>query len=274
MKIRTGFVTNSSSSSFTLSLKINLKDGKTLKWEGDAYEEECEYEYLDATLSPQNLARSRSIASLVKKLEESVTCGYDGEEEVLGENTKFIRDIKNLSGMGEIETISVEGIERYDLVNKWGQFFEYNRKTKKYTCKYQGGEWGAINGASGGQLYVPDAAEAETIEFEVTDGVYRYFGTGEKEVIVPDGLGITKIGKFTFTNTVVERVVLPEGVKTIGEGAFLNSQLKQLVLPASVTKIEESVFDSLSKKPTIVAPEGSFAQAYAEKNGFPFKALK
>ena len=66
MKIRTDFVTNSSSSSFTLNLRIELKNGKALEYEAEGYEEDLYYPQVYATLSPKELAECPEIEALVE----------------------------------------------------------------------------------------------------------------------------------------------------------------------------------------------------------------
>lgn len=61
MKFRTDFVTNSSSSSFVLVLRITLKNGKVLKYSEEG-EPECGIcPSIVATASPEKLGRSGSV---------------------------------------------------------------------------------------------------------------------------------------------------------------------------------------------------------------------
>lgn len=88
---------------------------------------------------------------------------------------------------------------------------------------------------------------------------------------------------------------VPEGIKSIGENAFMNNDslvdisipdsvtsianwafgfcdnLRRIVLPESVEHIDEYAFSG-SNMLTIVAPFGSYAEAYARENNIPFEA--
>lgn len=55
----------------------------------------------------------------------------------------------------------------------------------------------------------------------------------------------TSIGKFAFARSGLEKVDIPEGVKTIGYGAFYHcDNLSEVVIPDSVTEIEAKAFDN------------------------------
>ncbi len=164
MKIRTDFVTNSSSSSFTLNLMIELKNGKKLSYEALGYEEPFEpgeYKEVSATLSPKELAECPDIAALVDMLKGGIECCG---KPILTDNSRFIKKIRKIPSMQEIAKISVEGTESYGLVEEYTQEYTYDCETKAYTKWVSGEEMEDIDGARGGSLYVPDAGVAENEE--------------------------------------------------------------------------------------------------------------
>lgn len=73
----------------------------------------------------------------------------------------------------------------------------------------------------------------ENEDFLVIDGVLVEYYGNEEEVVIPDTLGITSIGRCAFTNSnKLRSVMLPEGIKSIGEGAFQGCQYLETVLGA------------------------------------------
>lgn len=102
MKIRTDFVTNSSSSSFVLVLRIVLRNRKVIKYiaTGDP-EGYADYSEVEATMSPEGLAKSADIAELIENLRKSIS--------VLEEQEDFIEELEGLKSMDEIERITING---------------------------------------------------------------------------------------------------------------------------------------------------------------------
>lgn len=105
----------------------------------------------------------------------------------------------------------------------------------------------------------------------------RYFGWQEcTSYTIPDG--VETIGSFAFSDYgTLREIIVPEGVKTIEGAAFVSAfGLQKLHLPASVTDLGrfpgEEGTGSIAGKVTIIAPEGSAAQAYAEQFQLSFEA--
>ncbi len=112
-----------------------------------------------------------------------------------------------------------------------------------------------------------------------------------KKVFVPDRIGkdaVTAIGDQAFSTmkpratpeqqrsaTLIETVVIPEGIVTLGKEVFYgNLQLENVVLPRSLKSIGPDSFNTYRgpQSITIHAPAGSYAEQYAKEHNIPFEA--
>jgi uncharacterized protein YjdB len=127
-----------------------------------------------------------------------------------------------------------------------------------------------ITGLPAGEYFVRYAAREgyyasiETLvrvkgpEFDVYNGtLMKYYGDGG-DVVIPDNLGITSIGKSAFYYcSNVESVTIPDGVTSIEDSAFSYcSKLKNVIIPDSVVSIGKYAFSSCSSLTGINIPSG------------------
>ncbi|MBR4752212.1 MAG: leucine-rich repeat protein [Thermoguttaceae bacterium] len=91
-------------------------------------------------------------------------------------------------------------------------------------------------------------------------------GKREEEYTIP--AGVTSIGNVAFRECgTLKTLVIPTGVISIGDNAFEGCTfLKSIVIPTSVEYIGKESFEGCVSL-VLHAPEGSFAEQYAQKNG-------
>ena len=165
MKFRTDFVTNSSSSSFMLTVSIQLKNKKYLNWELNAYEDYygdpgC-YGEIDANLSPKRLAKCPTVDAMLDLLGQSVKL-EGGDSVAKGKRTRFFNSVKKkIQSMDEIAQIRVEGIEIYSDNNCYQSTYYYDRLQDRYIHIASGEYQDDLDGAHGGYLSVPDEEELD-----------------------------------------------------------------------------------------------------------------
>ena len=190
MKFRNGFVTNSSSSSFIVSIKIETVDGREISFYGNGGTPESgriDYFECDAgiTASPKKMGRAKDVEELIAILTEGVIdCNEwcdedqhikifeksnpvgceawddDGEcEGVTFDAYDFVKEIREkVKSMDDIAKIFVSGEE--ENYRTYTQEYTYDRVNDKYTGYVFGCEF-EKDGASGGYVSMPDLDECE-----------------------------------------------------------------------------------------------------------------
>ena len=83
---------------------------------------------------------------------------------------------------------------------------------------------------------------------------------------------VKTIGEMAFYGcSLLKEVILPETVETIEEYAFSScTTLEEITIPASVTNIAANAFEECTALKTIKGTKGSYAETFANNNGFTF----
>lgn len=86
---------------------------------------------------------------------------------------------------------------------------------------------------------------------------------------------VTTLGTNCFKNcTSLETIVLPNSMTAIGNGVFAGcTSLNSIAIPASVTSINANAFTGCTSLTTIYGTAGSYAQTFANANGYTFVAI-
>lgn len=257
MKIRTDFVTNSSSSSFMLVVRVGLKNGKVLKFIGDSGvgENEETYYKLAALKGPEMLGESDSIEKLIQGLKESIVSERrNGNIPVLTDEEPMIKGLRNIQSMDEIDTITINGDLYGDADEEEYQYWHYTYyRDKKKTAYDEGGEDFDSEGTGGRIGFRVSGEKVKGEDFgEMCDDGYQSETDWDVDIPGEEAKNRQEEGYFNIKDGVLikyhgstEHAVIPDGVERIAYHAFINQRwMESVVIPESVKCIDESAFES------------------------------
>lgn len=96
--------------------------------------------------------------------------------------------------------------------------------------------------------------------------------TALTNIALPDSL--TSIGDNAFSSTALTEIVIPNGVTAIENRTFYDCEaLSKIVIPSSVTSIGDNVFYMCRNLTSVHGYSGSYAETWANSNGYTFVAM-
>lgn len=207
--------------------------------------------------------------------------------ETLGNFALNTSTLKEVFIPENVKTIGVSALQKT-------AFIEVDEKNQHYSND----EYGVLFNKDKTILFqYPTSREGISYEIPASVkeiGSYAFQYSKLEEITFAAGSRLETLDECAFYMTGnIEKITLPEGVKTIGNSAFMYcSNLKNIVLPDSVKTIGNSAFLAGNKLVHVHIPSGteeigisvidgyhaficsdseeSYAKAYAEENGFTF----
>ena len=95
------------------------------------------------------------------------------------------------------------------------------------------------------------------------------FQTAAAETLTLPSGTVTINGYAFYSDTSLDVVVLPEGIKYIGEKAFASSSVTKVNLPDSLEFIADDAFDEISPEPEFTFNTGTYAEEWVNDHNTP-----
>ena len=129
----------------------------------------------------------------------------------------------------------------YDSYNSSTHFIDFNSVKTAYI---EDGVTTIGKGAfsHGGKSSTVEAVYIPASVTEIKEEAF-YYCVNLKDVTFGLNSQLKSIGIYTFSNTNLTNIVLPEGLETIGDAAFYESNLKEVTIPTTVTSIGSGAFN-------------------------------
>ncbi len=140
MKIRTDFVTNSSSSSFIIETTFVLKNGGIINrsYIGDDEGNE-KYRNIGVIHSPREMGQCKSVEELIELLGNSFVQGIDWSKPRGFKPGALIKEVKsNIKSMDDVQEVIITGTQKGRHGGFWTRRYSYNTETDEYKLTIEG----------------------------------------------------------------------------------------------------------------------------------------
>lgn len=244
MKIRTDFVTNSSSSSFTLTIRISLTDRNYVSFSGTAYPDEPEYgEFFKGSAyvhtSPKQLGAAESVDELISLLQGGVIDDlFYKKRKIFTNRSRFVKDIRQeISSIDKVEKITIRASRESGSAEQIMNY-TFNRKTNEYTGKIKGRDF-YTDGERGGELLFSDISSAKA-----------------SIILTADSNGEGKIDKEYFNDY---------------EDSRIPYNISDVWIPKEIIDISPDTFSEYNVNDIAFhVVQGSYGEKYVTENGYKF----